>query len=178
MIYVVVACHFKSATELCATTVARLEKVVELVTPRDRIVVTGDVPYKLSGPTLGSLMSAWLADRGIPRYLITVLKGGVGTFSEARRACTGSQVPITVVSSSWYLFQARQIWRRRAWENGREINFISVKNTGGWRTWVTYVALGLIIRTLTALGFEATLESCLTRTQESRREDFKFDGCR
>lgn len=180
MIYVVVACHLESAGKLCKTTIARLEKAFELTRDGSKIIVTGDVPYERATHTLGTLMRRWLIRTGSSPDSVVRHEGGVGTFSEARLVChdlkRGDE--ITVVSSPWYLFQAKPIWRRRARENAQKIHFVSVKGTGGIRTWVTYIGLGLLIRVFTILGKEKWLEDRLTVSQEIRRYGFTLDGCR
>ena len=178
--YVVVACHFASVSELCRTTIARLERTLTLVVEGDKIIVTGDVPYELGGPTLGVLMSEWLVKHGVPLGSITIQKGGVGTFSEARIVSETEEKgeDIVVISSPWYLFQAKPIWQKRAQENGQNIRFISVENTGGLMTWAMYIAIGLLVRVSILFRLEVVLESRLTNSQRSRRNGFRMNGCR
>ena len=180
MTYVVVACHFASVSELCRTTIARLEKALKLVGEGDKIIVTGDVPYELGGPTLGELMCEWLVRHGVPADSITIQKRGVGTFSEARIVSETEEKgkDIVVISSPWYLFQAKPIWQRRAREKGQNIRFISVENTGGYITWATYIVLGLLVRASILFGFDTVLESRLTNSQRSRLNGFRMNGCR
>jgi len=135
---VVIACHFKSKNELCETTIARLKTALQSAQKGDLVWVTGDVPFAPGGPTLGNLMKDWLAERNTES---SILLGGVGTFSEARKACESASqkgLNIKIVSSLWHLFQAKPIWQRRAEENGVKISFIPVGHTGGWRTIAIY----------------------------------------
>ena len=181
MVYVVIACHFRTRTDFCLTTDARLFAVYRKAKEGDRILVTGDVPYEHVCPTLGKLMRDWLvADAGLPKNTVSVLDGGVGTFSEARIACKllKDEKKITVISSPWYHFAGKPIWRRRAQENDIGVSFISVPHTGGWRTWLTYAAIGIIVRVAIWTGLEGTLERRLTAAQTKRRLGFTFDGCK
>jgi uncharacterized SAM-binding protein YcdF (DUF218 family) len=178
--YIVIACHFASASELCQTTIARLLKALAVAKKTDKIVVTGDVPYEPGTPTLGRLMSEWLIGHGILPSLVIIHKGGVGTFSEARLVCASlkSAEEIVVISSPWHIFQAKPVWERRALENKQTVRFISVQNTGGWVTWATYITLGLIIRGSILLRLERVLEDRFTDLQQKRRNGFKLNGCR
>lgn len=180
MIYVVIACHFCSERELCDTTVARLKVARDKFRKGDRILVTGAVPFVKGGPTLAELMKNWLVERNFPATLVSVLKDGVGTFSEARIACKllKNEREITVVSSPWYFLQGKIIWRRRAKERGIKVSFISVPGTGGWRTWITYALIGTIVRGAVLAGLERVLENRLTASQEKRHEGFTFNGCK
>lgn len=110
MVYVVIACHFRIREGLCGicgTTIARLQAALNAAREGDHVIVTGDVPYAPGGPTLGKLMRNWLVKSGFSTEAVSVLHGGVGTFSEARIVCEllKSKEEITVVSSSWYFFQ-------------------------------------------------------------------------
>ena len=180
MVYVVIACHFQTQTELCGTTVARLQTTLDIAKEGDRILVTGDIPFTPGSPTLGKIMQGWLLANGYPTEAVSVLRGGVGTFSEARITCEllKDEKEIAIISSSWYFFQGKPIWRRRGRENSISVSFIFVPKTGGWRTVLTYVVIGIIVRTMIILGFEKTLEDRLTVSQEKRREGFAFNGCR
>ena len=176
---VVIACHFKDRQTFCETTYDRLNEAMIIAEDGDQIIVTGEVPYEPCGPTLGELMQAALILWGFPEDKVSVLHYGVGTFSEARIACDALRGrEIVVVSSPWYLFQGKPIWQRRAKENNVEISFVSVPGTGGWRTWVTYIGLGLVVRVATLLGLEKVLEDRLTASQQGRRQGFKLDGCK
>lgn len=180
MVYVVVACHFRTKMELCGTTVARLRAALNGAKEVDRILVTGDVPYVPGGPTLGKLMRDWLVANGFSAEAVSVLHGGVGTFSEARIVCEllKGEKKITVVSSSWHLFQGKPIWQRRGREKDISISFVFVPNTGGWRTVLTYTVIGIIVRAAILVGLERVLEDRLTVSQEKRRKGFTYDGCK
>lgn len=180
MVYVVIACHFRTQKELCATTIARLQIALNVAKEGDHVLVTGDVPYTPNGPTLGKLMQDWLVANGFPTEAVSVLHGGVGTFSEARTVCEilKGEEEIAIVSSPWYFFQGKPIWRRRRQENDINVSFISIPNTGGWRTVLTYAVIGIIVRTAILIGLERVLEDRLTMSQEKRREGFVFDGCK
>jgi|GEM_PF-3179343 len=178
---VVVPCHFRSGGELCETTVARLKAVREIAKPGDIIIMTGDVPYSPGGPTLGELEHDWLVEHGIPESSILFSRGGVGAFSEARGTCgmlKGVTDALVLVSSGWYFFQGKPIWRRRAQENGLSVSFVSVRRTGGWRTKLLYAAYGLVVRLAICFDFDRALETRLTASQEDRRKGFTFDGCK
>lgn len=183
MIYIVIACHFRSRDELCGTTLTRLETVYCVAEKNeDRIIVTGDVPYVPDGPTLGKLMQKWLLKRRVPESAVSILLGGVGTFSEARIACEylRNEKEVTIISSSWYFLQGKPIWRRLARENNIKVSFISVPNTGGWRTVLTYMIIGAVVHIafFVGLGLERVLEKFLTASQTKRRKGFTFDGCK
>ena len=180
MVYVVIACHFHTHNELCGTTVARLQAALNVAKQGDSVLVTGDVPYALGGQTLGELMRDWLVAKGFPTEVISILRGGVGTFSEARIACEllKDEEKITIVSSPWYFFQGKLIWRRRGQENDINVSFISVSNTGGWCTVFTYTVIGITVCVAILVGLERILEDRLTLSQEKRREGFTFNGCK
>lgn len=180
MVYVVIACHFRTQMELCGTTVARLRAAYNTVKEGDQILVTGDVPYAPGGPTLGKLMRDWLVSGGLSAKRISILDNGFGTFSEARIVCARLQEEkaITVISSHWYFFPGKPIWLRRGRDNGISVSFLSVPGTGGWRTWLAYAVIGVIVRAAISTGLERILEDRLTASQEKRREGFRFDGCR
>jgi len=179
---VVVACHFKSPSELCDTAVARLRIAFNIADNNDHVLVTGNVPYTQDKPeiTLAKLMKDWLVSKGFPSGNISVLHEGVGTFSEARMTCALFQEAkeIIIVSSPWYLFQGKPIWRRRGKENGIKVSFVPVSGTGGWRTVLLYTITGVAVRMAILLGVESILENRLTASQESRKKGFTFDGCR
>ncbi len=179
MVYVVPACHFNGKDELCKTTIARLEYAQTSSQRGDIIMVTGDVPYQRGGRTLAELMESWLINKGVPVNEIVILKGGVGTFSEARIACNRlkSQSEMTVISSNWYLWQGQPIWRRRGKENNIKISFMSVTSTGGWRTMGIYGLIALTVHLAISLGLEGILERHMTTSQQSRRQGFTFNGC-
>ena len=105
MTHVVIACHFKNRTQLCETVITRLRKVLSVAKTYDNIIVTGDVPYQKDGLTLGQPMKNWLLMGGVPENSISLLKGAVGTFSEARVGCEllRNERRIVVISSRWYL---------------------------------------------------------------------------
>lgn len=181
MVYVVIACHFRTKAELCETTLTRLRVALKMAKKEsDEIFVTGDVPFMHGGPTLGELMRDWLIKNGFPKESVFVTYYGVGTFSEARVACEvlSGEEKATVISSNWYFFQGKPIWRQRGLENDINISFISASNTGGWRTFVTYAIIGIIVRAAIFIRFEQVLENFLTAFQERRREGFTFNGCK
>lgn len=180
MLYVIIACHFRSEKELCKTTIARLRHTLKVVEDGDQILVTGDVPYMFGSSTLGELMRDWLVKNGFPAEDVYVLAGGVGTFSDARIACKflKHEKKVVIVSSPWYFFQGKLIWQRRARENNISISFINVPNTGGLRTVLVYAAIGIMVRSAIFFGLERTLENVLTASQQKRTRGFTFDGCR
>ncbi len=180
-IIVPVACHFTAPDQLCATTVARMCGALELLTPGDILLLSGDVPYAPEGSTLGGLMHEWFVQNGIPTTSLCVVRGGVGTFSEAREICAvapyvGTQ-EIVVVSSDWYVFAGKAIWRRRAKEHNLTISFVSVPHTGGMQTRLLYGIIGIVLRSGIAVGLEKPLEQLFTSVQKKRVEGFTFDGC-
>ena len=179
MKYIIVpACHFQNQNTICHTTIARLNKAKEILDKDDVVVVTGDVPYVSQGQTLAELMRDYLLERGFPSERVILLKGGVGTFSEARivvKELSGREM--TVVSSGWYLFQARPIFERRAREFGLTISFVNIRHATGLRTYIIYISLGIVVRFAIFFGFESQLESFLTSLQNSRRKGFTFNGC-
>ncbi|MEK7613193.1 MAG: hypothetical protein AAB449_03565 [Patescibacteria group bacterium] len=176
-----IPCHFSAPTELCGTTISRMHTTLTVRKPGDVILLSGDVPYAAEGPTLGTLMRDWFIKNGVPEESLCLLYGGVGTFSEARAAC--QTVPhleareIVVVSSGWYLFAGKPIWRRRAAENNVKISFVSVASTGGWRTRLLYGLLGIVLRAGAATGFERSLEKFFTTVQQKRKKGFTLNGC-
>lgn len=188
MTYVVIACHFVSATQLCDTTKARLAKVRDLYQQGDTILVTGDVPYKKDGKTLGQLMESYLVERGVPLEAITRLNGGVGTFFEAQLVCDNMIVDgvseFSLISSPWYFFQAKPVWKRQIKQDAEpneeplKISFVSVKGTGGWRTWATYIAIGLVVRASILFRQANRLAHWMTEKQKGRIDGFTFNGCR
>lgn len=180
MVHIVIACHFLTRTQLCDTTITRLRVIRDAFRKGDRILVTGAVRFSKGGPTLSKLMKNWLVENDFPATSVSVMKNGVGTFSEARIVTKlfKNEKEITVISSPWYLLQGRQIWRRRGLENGVKVSFISVPKTGGWRTWLTYTIIAVIVRAAIFFGVEKALENKLTASQEKRREGFTFDGCK
>lgn len=184
---VVIACHFKSAHELCATTVARLQKALqvnwELSPAQTMFMVGGNVPYRKGGPTLQHLMKEWLAEHGAIAKHRIMLNEGTGTFSEAREstrmlaAPAGSKKAI-VISSNWWLWSGKTIWRRFARKHGLPVEFVAVRHSGGWRTHLIYMAYAAIVHASFALGFSDLVEKHLNKMQEKRLEGFTWDGCR
>lgn len=180
MTYVVIACHFKDKREVCATTVARLRETLRIADKKaDQVVVTGDMPFQPRGETLGQLMRSRLVMCGFPESSTFLLRGGLGAFSEARIACETLKEygAISVISSDWYLFYARPIWKIRARENKIGISFVPISGTGGWRTRLLYTGFGVLVHLALVLGLEGSLEKLAEAKQASRREGFKFDGC-
>lgn len=176
---IVIACHFESNNYLCKTVVARLKKAIQISSGNDHFLVTGDVPYKSGGSTLAEIMRNWLIHHGVAKSNIAILHGGVGTFSEARLACESvkKDEEVVVVSSAWYFFQGRIIWRRRAKENHLNLSCETIENTAGWKTFLTYAILGLVVHISIFLGLESVLENKLTASQQSRKQGFKLNGC-
>lgn len=176
-----IPCHFKTPAELCDTTVARMRGALATARPGDLLFLTGDVPYAPQLPTLGSLMREWLVQNGVPAESLQLIKGGVGMFSEARVACkTVSQSgarEVVVVSSGWYLFAGKPIWRRRAKENNTGISFVSIPRTGGLRTRLLYGCIGVVVRAGIAAGLEKPLERFFTSVQKNRTKGFTLNGC-
>lgn len=192
MTYVVIACHFASPIELCDTTKLRLARARALYKTGDRIIVTGDVPYQKGGKTLGQLMEAWLVQSGVPKEAVTRLNGGVGTFSEAELVCKllfGKTREFTIVSSPWYLFQAKPIWNHQveiqnesvpeeAYETPISPEYLSVPGTGGLRTWIIYIGIGIVVRASILCGQAGRLAELMTESQQDRVNGFKFNGCK
>ncbi|MDO8518327.1 MAG: ElyC/SanA/YdcF family protein [bacterium] len=180
-VIVPVPCHFIAPRVLCSTTVARMRTALNVAKSDDVLLLSGDVPYTPDGLTLGALMREWFMQNNIPAESICVLRGGVGTFSEAR--ATTEVVPylevreIIIVSSDWYLSAGKQIWRRRAKENNLTVSFASIPHTGGVRTRVVYSILGAVFRTTIAAGFEKSLERSVTAAQQKRTKGFTTNGC-
>lgn len=179
MTYVVIACHFAGKDKLCETTVERLRNARDRFKQGDKIVVTGDVPYETGGKTLAQLMRDWLVlEGGIPVSSVEIIKGGVGTFTEARTLCCWAWGrELTVISSSWYLFQGKPIWRKRADEFENHVRFVSVNGTGGWFTVLTYGLIGLAVRASMLFGFDGWLETRVTQVQRERINGFTYNGC-
>lgn len=175
------ACHFKGSTSVCQTTIVRMHTALAIAQTDDIILLGGDVPHSLGGPTLGLLMRDWFVERGIASDRLRFVKKVYGTFSEARAACKIAKElgdeELIVISSPWYFFAGALIWNSRAKENGISLHFISVPHTGGWRTWILYGAIGLLIRTTIALGMEDMCERFFTEIQKSRAEGFTLNGC-
>ncbi len=179
MVYVVIACGFSSKMQMCPTMIARLKATLEKFREGDRVIVTGAVPFGIGGPTLARLGKGWLLKKGLAPSSVSALRDGLETFSEARHVTRQlkNEKEITVVSSSWYLFNGGPIWSRRGLENGLKIKFISVPKTGGWRTKVRYGMIGTIVRIAHLLGFENMLERRVSASQEWRRGGYKSSCC-
>lgn len=187
-IIVVIACHFKSKTELCDTTIARLEKALNLLYERDTwFVVGGNVPYERGGKTLQELMLQWFISRRVPADRVLFNKG-TGTFSEARETlkqiqwfCEHRRCPrgykIYVVSSSWWLWSGQLIWKKFALAYPFTIKFFEARHTAGWRTRFTYAVFSVIVRASFIFGFSSFVESKLTAMQAKRLEGFTWNGC-
>ena len=157
-----------------------MEVALAYVGPRDNIVVSGDVPYELGGPTLEELMEEHLIDNGFRRESIITRPGGVDTFSQAQIFCSSlpKNEEIVVVSSNWFLLRAKPVYRRHAKKNGRSVKFISISRTGGLITWTTYIVLSAIDRMAMLVGKFDALEEHMISSNQSRRQGFKWDGCR
>ena len=183
-IFVVIACHFKSETELCDTTIARLQKALgmawELSPEKPIFMVGGNVPYEKGGPTLQRLMKEWLVECGVEKYRI-VFNEGTGTFSEGRestRMLTALYADkVFIVSSSWWLWSGMPVWRRFAKEHGLKIEATAVQKTGGWRTRLTYAAYAAVVYTAFLFGVSSFVEARLNAMQAKRLEGFTWNGC-
>ena len=180
-IIIPVPCHFATLDSVCSTTVARMRAALLLKKPDDLFVLSGDVPYTQNSTTLGAHMQNWLIQNGIPVESICVLRGGVGTFSEARATCETAPYlnarELIVISSVWYLFAGKPIWHRRAKENNVRISFVSVPHTGGLRTYLLYGFLGITVHVANVAGLESYLEKFFTAIQKKRTEGFTANGC-
>ncbi len=174
-------CHFAAPQLLCNTTLARMHTALELLTPGDILLLSGDVPYSPHTKTLGILMREWFIQHDTPPESLCILRGGVGTFSEARVTCQTTPHlearEIVVVSSDWYLFAGKPIWCRRAKEHNLTLSFVSIPHTGGVRTQLLYGIIGIVLRLGIAVGLEAPLEGLFTSVQKKRAEGFTFKGC-
>lgn len=179
---VVIACHFKSKSELCATTIKRLETALQksrtLPPAETHFVVGGNVPYEKGGPTLQQLMKEWLLRHGAVDALFN---SGTGTFSEARETLKDIAirpgVNIVVVSSDWWLWSGAPIWRRFGRPYGRKVETLAVRGTGGWRTRLVYAAYAAVVRASFLLGCSPFVEKHLNRMQAKRLEGFTWNGC-
>lgn len=190
-VLVVIACHFKSRTGLCDTTIARLEKALALYrasTDSDvRLICGGNVPYEKGGATLQTLMRRWLISRGVDASKVLPNRG-TGTFSEAREtlkqvcelhACCGRHgCKIVVVSSSWWLWSGKPVWNRFA-RNHRSfaIQFAAICGTGGWHTFITYAVYALVVYASFLTGTSSLVERRLNAMQTKRLEEFTWNGC-
>jgi len=186
-VIVVIACHFKSENELCDTTTQRLAAALSLSRQIDpkfgpTFIVTGNVPYQKGGATLAKLMQNWLYEHGIERNN-AIIEKGVGIFSEAQTITAskvgifGKSTHLIVVSSGWYLWPGKAVWKKSARDNGLEISFHPVYSTGGWRTRLTYAAYGAIVNISLVLGLSSLVEKRLSKMQEKRLEGFTWNGC-
>lgn len=186
-VIVVIACHFKSENELCDTTIKRLGTTLSLSREIDpkfgpAFIITGNVPYQKDSATLAKLMQNWLYEHGIEQNNAIIGKG-VGIFSEARNITAsevntfGKSTHLIVVSSDWYLWPGKAIWKKFARDNGLEISFHPVYGTGGWRTRLTYAVYGTIVNISLLLGFSSLVEKRLSKMQEKRLEGFTWNGC-
>lgn len=182
-VVVIIPCHFRNKGTLCETTNRRIRKALAFLEGRRNpvVILTGDVPYRPGGATLDELMEKKIAELGFKGDVLP-LTGDYGMFSEARHVASfvghADWNNFAVVSSPWYLFYAAPVWKRRAKERGADVKFVSVWGTGGWRTWLTYIALGIVVRVAILLGKERVLEERMTRYQSGRMRGFTFDGCR
>jgi hypothetical protein len=179
------ACHFESAYQICATTKARLVAAIrfaQAATSKDVIyVVSGDVPYYQGGTPLNHLMRSYLVERGVIADNI-LLGNGLGIADDSKNVVheIAQQVQadkIIVVSSDWYLWAALPFWRLRAKTHNITLGVITVPGTGGWRTWLTYLAYGTIIRISFVFGLRMSLERALLHIQNKRRSGFQWNGC-
>ncbi|MDP3741042.1 MAG: hypothetical protein Q8R08_01805 [bacterium] len=91
------------------------------------ILTTGAVPFSAGGKTLAQLKHENVANLE-RRVLVTIIREGVGTFSEARHICAVCKrrgvTKLIIVSSSWYFWPGQGIWKRRAREQGLEMEFL------------------------------------------------------
>lgn len=188
---VVIACHFAGRDQLCATTIARLERALrEIESGRPWqyfFVVTGDVPYEPGSSTLAELMQEYLRSHGFKGDIITAI-GETGSFAEPRLVCAmlrGIQRrrpkidQLIVVSSDWQLLTGEPFWRRYAAESYLQLCITPVWNTGGWRTRLFYAIYAKFIHALLAAGlWRPPVERFLYRMlYAGRRHGFKANGC-
>lgn len=185
---VVVACHFAEREELCATTIARLQAAMycvshdtSLLTPP--IVVTGDVPYEAGSKTLCQLMREYLIAKGFSGAVI-MAAGETGSFAEPRivtrklKELFPEAKRFLVISSNWQLWVGRPFWKRSASTAGLDVMFLSLANTGGWRTRFFYAAYAVFVRAALATGLWSRLERLLYRkAYATRRDGFQWNGC-
>ncbi len=180
-IIIPVPCHFEDLAMLCHTSIMRMSTALTVMQNGDALLLTGDVPHARGSQTLGQLMREWFIRNGISPAMLHILHGGVGMFSEARIACKtvrelGAR-EIVLISSDWYLFAGKPIWRRRAGENGLTISFLSITHTGGLRTRLLYGLIGIMVRIGIVMRCERPLERFFTLIQKKRTEGFTFNGC-
>ncbi len=180
MKYIVpITCHFEDESHLCKTTLLRLDKSIQVSDIDDYFIIAGDVPYEKGSKTLSELSWEYLVHKGIVDKRIRNLKGGVGTFSEARILCNEYKgEELVIVSSSWYLFQAKPIFKKRAKENNIKISFVSIKNTAGLQTWITYICLGILVRITMIFMLDKYFEKIMAGWQKVRVDSFAFNGCK
>lgn len=183
---VVPACHFRDKDVLCQTTSDRLDAAFHLWekyrdSNRILFVVTGaQVPYERGGKTLGTLMREHLIMLGVPEEDIAD-GNGFGTYDEADKITKmifeSGIGRFAVVSSSWYLWSGKPIWRHFAERQGLFVEFAPVRQTGGIRTKLTYAAYAVLIRFAARLGRLPKLGEKLTCSFQSRADGFTLDGC-
>ncbi|MBI4132685.1 MAG: YdcF family protein [Candidatus Sungbacteria bacterium] len=147
------------------------------------IVVTGDVPFEPGGKTLCTLMRDYLTQQGFKGEVI-MAQGGTGTFREPAiviaelKARFPKLQRLTVVSSSWHLWVARQFWREQCTAKGISVKFFAPWGTSGLRTRLFYAAYALFIRAVKILGLWPVAERILERTIYARRQEgFRLNGC-
>lgn len=124
-------------------------------------------------------MQEYLVAYGVDPNRIAIGEG-VGISSEARHVMSlfcpnGSYL---LISSNWYLWPGRLIWKRWAKKYGRELGILSVKDTGGTKTRILYFVYFCVVAVEKVLGLSNFVESLLTKSQEKRKtEGFQMNGC-
>lgn len=197
VVFVITACCFEGKDKLCRTTVKRLQAAAEkarwqlpesyFANLKVYFYVTGNVPYEKGSRTLDALMEEFLVTESIRPEQIMRGKG-FGIFSEAndvsRRIANIVETPRThkrmiLVSSDWYFWAALPVWRYFAsyLYDAASLTLIRIRKTGGWRTWLMYLAYGVVIRVFFLLGLHRTIKDIMNRAQASRKQGFRFRGC-
>jgi len=194
VIFVVIACHFRNENELCETATKRLDEAVRIYRSRfprklsDYIplmyfLVTGHCPYEKGSKNLDELMKECLVRKGI-RATRIITSTGFGIASEAKavseqivRSIPNHSNEVIIISSRWYFWAAGPFWHKYARRNNLVVSMARVRNTGGWRTVVIYLAYAIIVRTFFALGLSGVIEKIMNKFQAGRSEGFQFNGC-
>jgi len=184
---VVVSCHFSEKDRFCYTTMTRILKAMRFhygkVAPDEKFVATGNVSYEKGSKTLAELIKEELMLHGA-RDENVLIGEGVGIFSESRTVPRQikDRWPDTevmeVVSSDWYFWPAKPLWKKFGKEQGLRVEITPVKYTGGLRTELMYAAYASIVRTSLLCGLSSFVEKKLTVMQSTRKEGFTMDGCR
>ncbi len=184
---VVVACHFDRPGKLCCTTRKRLGEVLDYYYQKESVVVvTGRVPYNAAGTseeqeTLASIMRRTLIHHEIPEGDVSEIPNGVDTPSEAtevaRLAKEHKITDVYVISSNWYFWPGKLIWRRTFRESGIKLHFRPVYRTGGFRTRLTYLVIGMVMWSAFFLGIFPWICRKMTAANQGRKQGFTFNGC-